>query len=212
MTLIQVCYLGASYDDLIAVYKEMENWPADDRRPMVVIAHTVKGWWPAAVDGTVAGTKQIIGYPSHPYAFAMNSEYFRLHSPQLATMNHFVTISYRALATSFENRYGVKFHGIHDGVPKSERERLIQFKTNVDVVLSVLHQCVFSHSMEFSDTSLISTCRKGLGKWVANRLLDIAATLPQSIPLSIGSTNVDPFSDARLKYKASDGHVTRNLM
>lgn len=69
---------GASYEDLIAVFKEMEDWPADDRRPMVVIAHTIKGWWPAAEDGTVAGTKQIIGYPSHPYGFAMNSEYFRL--------------------------------------------------------------------------------------------------------------------------------------
>jgi hypothetical protein len=102
----------------------MEDWPADDRRPMVVVAHTVKGWWPGAAEGQIEGTKQVIGYPSHPYAFGMNSEYFR------------------ALAGSFERRYGVKFAGIHDGVPKSERERLIQFKTNVDVVMSVLKQYV----------------------------------------------------------------------
>jgi hypothetical protein len=106
------------------VFKKMEDWPADDRRPMVVVAHTVKGWWPGAAEGQVEGTKQVIGYPSHPYAFGMNSEYFR------------------ALAGSFERRYGVKFQGIHDGAPKSERDRLIQFKTNVDIAMSVLKQYV----------------------------------------------------------------------
>ncbi len=115
---------GASYEDLIAVFKKMEDWPADDRRPMVVVAHTVKGWWPGAAEGQVEGTKQVIGYPSHPYAFGMNSEYFR------------------ALAGSFERRYGVKFQGIHDGAPKSERDRLIQFKTNVGIAMSVLKQYV----------------------------------------------------------------------
>lgn len=41
--------------------------------------------------------------------------------------------------------------------------------------------------------------RKGLGKWIADRLLGIASTLPQSLPLSI-PTDVDPFTDDRLKY------------
>jgi len=154
---------GASYHDLIVVFQQMENWPADDRRPMVLIADTIKGWWPAAADGKVGDSKQIIGYPSHPYAFAMNSEYFR------------------SLARSFENHYGVKFVGIHDSVPKSERERLIEFKTNIDVALSILE-------------------KKNLGKWVANRLLDIAGTLPQDLKLSI-PRDIDPFADERLRVE-----------
>lgn len=156
---------GASYADLLGVFRQMEEWPADDRRPMVVVAHTVKGWWPAAADGQIegSGAKQLIGYPSHPYAFAMNSDYFR------------------ALAGSFERRYGVKFEGIHDGAPKGERERLIQFKTNVDVAMSVLQ-------------------KKGLGKWIAERLLDIAGTLPRDLKLSIPQ-DIDPFTDVRLRLE-----------
>ena len=92
----------------------MEQSDPADRRPMVVVAKTTKGWWPAAVEGRLGEAEQIVGYPSHPYGQKMNSPYFI------------------ALAESFERRYGVTFAGIRGGVPASERERLIQFKTNID--------------------------------------------------------------------------------
>jgi len=153
---------GHSYADLLAVFKAMEEWPVDDRRPMVVIANTIKGWWPAAQDGRLKSEllgelKQIIGYPSHPYGHAMNSDYFR------------------ALAHSFEHKYGVKFSGIDQGVPKNERDRLIEFKTNIDIALSVLDK------------------HKGLGKWIADRLLSIASTLPRG-DISRFPCNVNPFA------------------
>ena len=62
----------------------------------------------------------MIGYPSHPYAMKMNSEYFV------------------ALAKTFEEQYGVEFVGIRQGAVTDPRERLIQFKTNIDVAMSVL--------------------------------------------------------------------------
>jgi len=152
---------GASYEQLLAVFKKMEEWPMEDRRPMVVIAHTIKGWWPAAEDGKIGDSKQVISYPSHPYAFGLNSPYFI------------------SLAESFERRYGVQFQGIRDGAPKTEKDRLIQFKTNVDIALSVLE-------------------KKGLGDWVANRLLSIAGHLPESPKVNI-PTDVNPFKDSRLQ-------------
>ena len=76
----------------------MEDWDGKDRRPMVVIGKTTKGYWPAAMNGKIPGrSEQIVGFPSHPYAFKMNSEYFI------------------ALAQTFEKRYGVTFQGIRDG-------------------------------------------------------------------------------------------------
>jgi hypothetical protein len=76
---------------------------------------------PRAVDGKIPGYgDQLVSYPSHPYALKMNSEYFV------------------ALAATFEQRYGVEFQGIRKGPVSDNRERLIQFKTNMDVVMSVL--------------------------------------------------------------------------
>ena len=31
----------------------MEDWDPADRRPMVVIGKTIKGYWPAALDGKI---------------------------------------------------------------------------------------------------------------------------------------------------------------
>jgi len=45
-----------------------------------------------------------------------------------------------ALARTFEERYGVEFAGIRQGPVTDPRERLIQFKTNIDVVMSVLER------------------------------------------------------------------------
>ena len=56
------------------------------------------------------------------------------------------------LSKTFEERYGVKFQGMSDGAVTDSRERLIQFKTNVDVAMSVLN-------------------RNGLGDWLADRLV-----------------------------------------
>jgi transketolase len=114
---------GSDFADIFAGLSAMERWPEDDRRPMMLIGQTVKGWWPGAVDGTVVGHgDQIVGFPSHPYGFGINTPYFV------------------ALAESFERRYGVEFIGIRDGAPPSEAERLRQFKANVDVALSVMDE------------------------------------------------------------------------
>lgn len=152
---------GNAYDQLIGAFKAIEEWPVDDRKPMVIYAKTVKGWWPGAVEGKVGEHKQIVSYPSHPYGHALNSPYFV------------------ALAESFERRFGVTFQGIRDGAPANERARLIQFKTNIDVALSVLDK------------------KPGLREWIANRLLDIAATVPDELPSLRISGN--PFKDERLR-------------
>ena len=63
-----------------------------------------------------------------------------------------------ALAQTFEKHYGVEFEGIRKGAVNDARERLIQFKTNIDVVMSLLD-------------------RNGLGDWLADRLVEIGDTV-----------------------------------
>ena len=112
---------GNDYDQVLAALKTMEDWDPADRRPMIVIGNTTKGWWPAAVDGTIPGFgDQVVGYPSHPYDMKMNAPYFV------------------ALAATFEQRYGVEFEGIRDGAVTDQAARLRQFKHNIDIALSVL--------------------------------------------------------------------------
>jgi transketolase len=152
---------GHDYEQIARVLKRMEDWDPGDRRPMIVFGKTIKGYWPGAVDGKVAGADQIVGYPSHPYAFKMNSDYFV------------------SLAQTFEQRYGVKFLGIRDGVVSDPRERLIQFKTNIDVALSVLD----------SD---------GLGDWLADRLVEIGDSLRDDVKVRV-DVKRDPFQDERLR-------------
>ena len=147
---------GNDLDDVFGALKLMEDWSVDDRRPMILVGPTVKGWWPAALEA-----EQIVGFPSHPYGFAINAPYFV------------------ALAESFERHFGVEFVGIRGGAPPSQRERLIQFKTNVDVLLSVL------------DT------RERLGEWISDRLVGIGEGLERSLPVDI-DRNSDPFLDERL--------------
>ena len=48
------------------------------------------------------------------------------------------------------------------------RERLIQFKTNIDVVMSVLDS-------------------NGLGDWLADRLVEIGDTVKDELPLRIST-------------------------
>ena len=153
---------GNDYDQVLAALKTMEDWDAGDRRPMIVLGRTVKGYWPAAVQGKIPGYgDQLVSYASHPYAMRMNSEYFV------------------ALAETFEEYYGVEFQGIRDGAVSNTRERLIQFKTNIDVVMSVLE-------------------RNGLGDWLADRLVDIGDMVSDDTPTRIDIKH-DPFLDDRLK-------------
>ncbi len=153
---------GHDYDQIVDVMKTMEDWDPADRRPMIVIGATTKGYWPGAVNGKIPGAgDQVVGYPSHPYAMKMNSEYFV------------------ALATTFEQHYGVEFAGIRKGPVTDPRERLVQFKTNIDVVMSVLD-------------------RDGLGDWIADRLVAIGDTVKDEIPLRIDARR-DPFLDERLR-------------
>ncbi|MBV8844899.1 MAG: hypothetical protein JO307_19000 [Bryobacterales bacterium] len=153
---------GNDYEQVVAGLKTMEEWDPSDRRPMIMIGKTTKGYWPDAVQGQIPGFgDQVVGYPSHPYGMKMNSDYFL------------------ALAGTFEKQYGVEFSGIRDGAVADWRERLIQFKTNIDVVMSVLD-------------------RKGLTDWLADRLVEIGDSLRDDCPLRIDVKH-DPFLDERLR-------------
>ena len=152
---------GNDYDQVVAALKTMEDWDHEDNRPMIVVGKTVKGWWPAAQNGHIPGYgEQVVSYHSHPYNLAMNGDYFV------------------GLANTFEERFGVEFEGIRNGAVSDERERILQFKKNMDVAMSVLDQ-------------------NGLGDWLANRLADIGDSVDDGLPLRVDrSTN--PFKDARL--------------
>jgi transketolase len=153
---------GNDDEQVIGALQRMEDVDPSDRRPIVMIGKTVKGYWPAAMNGKLTDQHdQIVGYKSHPYGHKLNGEYF-------------VT-----LASTFEKHYGVKFEGIHDGPPKTNRDRLVQFKTNMDVAMSVLE-------------------KDGLGEWLANRLVEIGDTVATSTRVSVPA-GVDPFLDDRLK-------------
>jgi transketolase len=152
---------GNDYGQIVSALKSMEDWDADDRRPMILIGKTTKGYWPAAVHGKIGSVDQVVSYKSHPYSMKMNSDYFV------------------ALAETFEKKYGVEFSGIRKGPVTDPRERLIQFKTNIDVALSVLD-------------------RNGLGDWLADRLVSIGESVPEKLPLRIDA-HADPFLDDRLR-------------
>ncbi len=154
---------GNDYDQVVGALKTMDDWDPNDRRPMVLMGKTVKGYWPKVNHGKFSAPPldQIVGYPSHPYAFKMNSDYFI------------------ALARTYEEQYGVEFAGIRQGPVKDQRERLIQFKTNIDIAMSVLD-------------------RNGLGDWLAERLVSIGDTVPQDLKLRFDPKR-DPFLDERLR-------------
>jgi transketolase len=153
---------GHDYGQIVDVLQRMEEWDPGDRRPMIVVGQTVKGYWPGAEGGKIPGAgDQLVSFPSHPYAMKMNSDYFV------------------ALARTFEERFGVEFSGIRQGPVTDTRERLIQFKTNVDVVMSVLDH-------------------NGLGDWLADRLVALGDTVRDDFPLRI-DVRRDPFLDDRLR-------------
>jgi len=146
---------GNDYKQVLGILKTMEDWDPADRRPMIVIGKTTKGYWPRSVSA------QVTGYKSHPYAMKMNSDYFV------------------ALAKTFEEQYDVEFAGIRQGPVTDNRERLVQFKTNIDVVMSVLD-------------------RNGLGDWLAERLVEIGDKVTDKCPMHFDA-KTDPFLDDRLR-------------
>jgi len=153
---------GHDYNQIVDVLQKMEDWDPADRRPMIVFGKTTKGYWPAAVNGKIpGGGDQIVGFPSHPYGFKMNADY---------VLN---------LARTFEDRYGVQFVGMREGPVSDARERLIQFKTNMDVAMSVLE-------------------KNGLGDWLADRLVEIGDSVKDDFPVRIDVQH-DPFLDERLR-------------
>lgn len=152
---------GADYGQIAASYAAMENSDPGDKRPMILIAKTTKGYWPSAADGKLGSVKQIVSYASHPYGQKMNSDYFV------------------ALAESFEQRFGVSFDGIRGGAVTDPKQRLIQFKTNIDRVMSVLD-------------------KNGLGDWLADRLVEIGDGVKDDRKLAIDNTT-DPFLDEALR-------------
>ena len=153
---------GGDYSKIVSSLGAMEQNDPADRRPMILIAKTTKGYWPAAIEGVLpGGVKQIISYQSHPYGQKMNAPYFV------------------ALAESFENHFQVSFDGIRNGPVTDERERLIQFKKNVDVVMSVLE-------------------KNGLGDWLADRLVALGDGVSNDRKIPFAS-DTDPFLDERLQ-------------
>ena len=155
---------GHDYGQIVDALQRMDAWDPADRRPMIVIGKTTKGYWPAARNGKIPGAgDQLVSYPSHPYAMKMNSDYFV------------------SLARTFEERFGVEFQGIRHGPVTDTRERLVQFKTNIDVVMSVLE-------------------RDGLGDWLADRLVEIGDSVRDDYPVRI-DVRTDPFLDERLRVR-----------
>ncbi|HKU65815.1 MAG TPA: hypothetical protein VJQ06_12225, partial [Rhizomicrobium sp.] len=153
---------GGDYGQVIGMLEAMEAIDPSDKRPVIAIAKTTKGYWPAASNGQLTpNVKQIVGYQSHPYGYKMNSDYFV------------------ALAATFEERYGIEFDGIRKGPVTNERERLIQFKTNIDKVMSVFE-------------------RDGLGDWLADRLVQIGDGVKDDRDVYFGN-KPDTFLDDRLK-------------
>src|SRR5687767_264225 len=153
---------GNDYAQVVNGLSALDAVDPADRRPVAFIGKTVKGYWPTAANGKIPGAgDQVVSFASHPYAMKMNSDYFV------------------ALAATFEQRFGVQFQGIRDGAVKDPRERLVQFKTNMDVAMSALE-------------------RDGLGDWLADRLVSIGETLTDERKVRI-TVDADPFQDDRLR-------------
>jgi len=153
---------GADYGQITASFEAMEAVDPTDRRPLIAIAKTTKGYWPAASNGQLTPmVKQVVSYQSHPYGYKMNSEYFV------------------ALAGTFEERYGITFDGIRNGAVTNERERLIQFKTNIDRVMSVFET-------------------NGLGDWLAERLVTLGDAINDDRDVAFAK-KANPFLDERLR-------------
>ena len=59
---------GNDYDQVVAALKAMDDVDPQDRRPIVAIGKTIKGYWPAAANGKITDYpgEQLVSYASHP--------------------------------------------------------------------------------------------------------------------------------------------------
>jgi transketolase len=105
---------GNDFDQVFAALRIMEEWPAADRRPMILVGRTTKGFWPVPVP------HQLTGHASHPWSFPPRAPYIL------------------DLAGTFERRYGVRFEGLRSGPPGSLADRLTGLMADLTTALSVL--------------------------------------------------------------------------
>ena len=86
-----------------------------------------------------------------------------------------------AVRKDFMARYGVAYEGVDEAAPADETERQAQTAGNLGVALSVLRR----------DPELV--------RWLSDRLVAIAATVPQDEPtFRLGPSSAAVFSDTRL--------------
>jgi transketolase len=86
-----------------------------------------------------------------------------------------------AVRKDFMARYGVAYDGVDEAAPADPEARTAQAARNLDVALSVLRR----------DTALV--------RWLSDRLLAIAASVPESIAgFRLGRASQGVFSDTRL--------------
>ena len=127
--------------DRLDACQAMEDWDAGDRRPMIVIAKTTKGYWPGAVNGQLG----------------IAEADRRLSEPSLRLQDELGLFRRAGGDLREALRRHLRGHPQRRG-QRSTSERLIQFKTNIDMVMSVLDQ-------------------NGLGDWLADRLVEIGDTV-----------------------------------
>ena len=86
-----------------------------------------------------------------------------------------------AMRRDFMARHGVAYAGVDEPAPADDTERSAQAAHNIDVALSILRH----------DPALV--------RWLSDRLLEIAGTVPEEIPgFRLGSRSAAVFSDGRL--------------
>jgi transketolase len=86
-----------------------------------------------------------------------------------------------AVRKAFMARYGVEYEGVDEAAPADPTELAAQAAHNLDVALSVLRR----------DPELV--------RWLSDRLLEIAATVPEDLPsFRLGGASRQVFEDARL--------------
>ncbi len=86
-----------------------------------------------------------------------------------------------AVRREFMARHGVTYEGVDQPAPADDAERTAQAARNLDVALSVLRR----------DPALV--------RWLSDRLLAIAATVPEDLPaFRLGGRSAAVFSDERL--------------
>ena len=112
---------GGDYGQIVGASRRWKIGIRRDRRPMIAIAKTTKGYWPAAMNGKLT---------RHGQADRELSEPSLCHEDELGL--------FRRAGRDLRGALRREFEGIRNGPVTDERERLIQFKTNIDVVMSVL--------------------------------------------------------------------------